>query len=258
MEAYTQAKKRIFDNQTSDDYAVLNYDCLLTREMASGLKSQVVFFSIKAKPENGVYVADDGNIVSRIGGNTNVICHRSEVLLPGRHNLENCLAAAAMAMIAKIPPQSIRKTLQTFEGVEHRLEFVREYNGIRFINDSKGTNPDSSIKAVEAMTDPTVLIAGGYDKGSDFTALIESFGDRIIHMIVIGQTADKLIEAANKCGFNAVTYQKNLKSAVEKAAQIAPRGGNVLLSPACASFDMFKDYEERGRVFKSIVNSLEG
>ena len=187
------------------------------------------------------------------------VCAAKEVYIPGDHNLQNALAATAMAMDAGIPAPVIRHTLRTFKGVEHRIEFVRELDGVRFINDSKGTNVDSTIQAVRAMDRPTVLILGGSTKKSDYLPLAEEIlRCPIEHIVLIGDTAKEIEPALEKVGYHAWTHAGyDFKKAIDMCFDLAKPGGNVLLSPSCASFDMFEDYEDRGRRFKAIVNALE-
>ncbi len=267
MENYAATKARIFENQTdAEECVVLNYDDADLRDMVSKVKCNVVWFSRKAVPPAGAFV-EDGMIVYKAVCETAdnaaeeiyEICRADEVYIPGPHNLENALAAVAMSMAAGIPIPTIRDTLRTFKGVEHRIEFVRELDGVRFINDSKGTNSDSTIKAVETMNKPTVLILGGSDKHVDFTGMCEVIKNSpyIRHIVLIGQTAAQLDETLLKVGYTAYTHcGYDFKAAIEKAFSLAEEGGNVLLSPACASFDMFSDYEQRGAIFKQIVNAL--
>lgn len=256
MQVYAQTKLRIFEGQQREDWAVINFDDPLTRSLAERLTSRVVYFSRKETLTEGIFVDTDGVITLAVDNRKIKVCTAKDVRIPGPHNLENALAASALALLCGIPAESVSSTLRTFEGVEHRLEPVREFKGVTFINDSKGTNPDASIKAVQSMEKPTVLIAGGYDKDSDFASLIKAFTPQIVHMVVLGATAEKIISAANECGFTSYSRAETFEEAVRKAFELAPEGGVVLLSPACASFDMFKDYEERGRVFKSIVNAF--
>lgn len=255
MENYTAAKALIFKNQTQDDACVLNYDNAITRAMAGKQKSKVIWFSRKVRLDRGVFI-DDGRLVSVEDDGAHVICRPGEIKIPGAHNLENALAAVALARCYGIAESVIRDTLKTFPGVEHRIEFVRELDGVRYINDSKGTNPDATEKAAEAMTRPTVLILGGYDKKNDFVSLFEGFGPLIRHVVAIGATQAKLLADAKAAGYAPVTTADSFEEAVNSARGIAKDGWNVLLSPACASYDMFSDFEQRGRVFKSIVNSF--
>ena len=258
MEKYIALKERIFENCVGDDYVVLNWDDPVTRDMANRAKCRVAWFSSRNPVPFGAFV-QDGMVVFGTPQENKPICDPKEIYIPGEHNLKNALAAAAMAMVSGIPAPVIRHTLRTFKGVEHRIEFVRELDGVRFINDSKGTNVDSTIQAVRAMKRPTVLILGGYDKHTDFTPLCEEIMKcPISRIVLIGATAKQCEETLEKVGYHAWTHAGyEFKKAVELAFDLANPGGNVLLSPSCASFDMFKDYEERGRIFKDIVNAME-
>ncbi len=255
MENYIAAKERIFENQTGDDFCVLNYDDDIVRNMAGKQKSKIIWFSRKVKLDSGVLI-DGGNIVSREEDGSHTICRADEVRIPGTHNLENALAAAALARCCSIPEAVIKKTLLEFPGVEHRIEYVREVGGIRYINDSKGTNPDSTEKAAEAMTRPTVIILGGSSKNNSFVSMIKSFGKNIKALVAIGETQKDILKDAKAAGFVNIHTAGTFEEAVLKSKSIAKEGWNVLLSPACASYDMFEDFEHRGRVFKDIVNSL--
>lgn len=258
MEVYTGLKKHIFDGQTAQDFAVLNYEDAACRRMAEQVKSRVLFFSRLHEVPQGAFVRD-GQIVVRIGSEEKTVCSPEEIRIPGPHNLENALAATAIAFSRGVPAPVIRHALRTFPGVEHRIEFVRELDGVRFINDSKGTNVDSTIQAVRAMDRPTVLILGGYDKHTDFTPLCEEIlRCPISRIVLIGDTAKQLENTLEKVGFHEWTHAGyDFKKAIGLAFSLANPGGNVLLSPGCASFDMFTDYEARGRIFKDIVNQLE-
>ncbi|MBC5647324.1 UDP-N-acetylmuramoyl-L-alanine--D-glutamate ligase [Christensenella tenuis] len=255
MENYIAAKAKIFKNQTQEDYCVLNYDNGLVRGLEDQIRAGVVWFSALTIPPNGAYVAD-GIIRFSLDGEEIDIMPAQELRIPGRHNLENALAATALACLYGIPADVIANTLRTFPGVEHRIEFVRTVNGVTFINDSKGTNPDATLNAIRAMAAPTVLILGGYDKKSDFVPLYQAFTPMIKAVIVLGDTAGKLIDAAEECGYQNYIRATGFEDAVLKAYSIANEGDNVLLSPACASWDMFQNFEERGRIFKEIVNGL--
>ncbi|KXZ39548.1 UDP-N-acetylmuramoylalanine--D-glutamate ligase [Alkalithermobacter thermoalcaliphilus JW-YL-7 = DSM 7308] len=255
MQNYIDAKARIFENQTSEDFTVLNYDCILSRNLAQRCKSKVIFFSRKEVLKEGVFVLNN-NIVIRFDGKDTLVIDKDNLSLPGDHNLENALAAVAIAFILNVDLDTIRKVLKSFKGVEHRLEFVRELNGIKFINDSKGTNPDASIKAIQSYNSPIVLIAGGMDKNSDFTDFIKSFNGKVKGLVLLGQTAEKIEKAALEQGFKNSYKVKNMKDAVNKCFEIAQSGDIVLLSPACASWDMYESYEARGNDFKECVYSL--
>jgi len=255
MENYIAAKERIFENQTEDDFCALNYDNDTTRKMAGKQRSKIIWFSRQVTLESGVFI-EEGKIVSAEEDGIHEICRTDEVKIPGAHNLENALAATALARCYKIAESVIRHTLMTFPGVEHRIEFVRELDGVRYINDSKGTNPDATEKAAAAMTRPTVLIMGGFDKHNSFESLIAGFGEQIRAIVAIGDTQQKVLDDARKAGYKNIQTAGSFEEAVRKCRELAKSGWNVLLSPACASYDMFSDFEQRGRVFKSIVNSF--
>lgn len=257
MEVYTALKRHIFDGQTAEDYAVLNYEDPLCRAMAEGLKAKVLYFSRLHEVEQGAFVRD-GQIVMRLGDVEKNICGAEGLYIPGPHNLENALAAVAIAFSRGVPAPVIRHALRTFQGVEHRIEFVREFEGIRYINDSKGTNVDSTIKAIQSMRGPTALILGGYDKHVSFDALAREVAvTPLIHdCVLIGATADQIEHALREAGYAAIHRADTLEAAVDACRRLSSAGGNVLFSPACASFDMFEDYEQRGRIFKEIVHRL--
>ena len=255
MEKYIAAKKRVFENQTECDFCVLNYDNEVSRSMEGLQKSKIIWFSRKAELERGVFVKQ-GNIVCREDNRIFKVCDIEEILIPGMHNLENALAATAIARCYDIPASIIAGTLREFKGVEHRIEFVREFEKVRYINDSKGTNPDATEKAADAMTRPTVIILGGYDKKNSFTTLFNGFGENIKAVVAIGATTGNVVAGAKEAGFDNIYTADTFKQAIETSKDIAQPGWNVLLSPACASYDMFKNFEQRGDVFKEIVNSF--
>ena len=254
MENYYGLKERVFAHCTEDDFVVLNYEDEITRGMAQRVKSaKVVWFSRLNRVE-GAYVQD-----GMIYFYETPVCPADEVFIPGPHNLENALAATAIAMAAGVDAETVAKTLRTFRGVEHRIETVRVLDGVTYINDSKGTNVDSTIKAIQTMTAPTVLILGGSDKKTDFTPMaLEMLKGNISAAVLIGDTAAQLKDTLDKAGFAPVVMAGyDFEKAIAEARRLAVPGGNVLLSPACASFDMFTDYENRGMIFKQIVNALE-
>ena len=257
MAQYIKLKQRLFENQTERDVAVLNMDDPILNKMASKLKSRVAFFSRTQPVENGACV-EDGKIVWRWDGVKSIVCDAEQILIPGPHNLENALAATAVASVMGVPSPVIRHTLQSFTGVEHRIEKVRVFQGVVYINDSKGTNVDSTIKAVQSMKAPTVILLGGYDKHTDFEPLCKEIvaSPNIAHAVVMGQTAKQLREQLEEAGYTNIVTAYSMEDAIDKARALAVSGGNVLLSPACASFDMFRDYEHRGTVFKELVNGL--
>jgi len=258
MAEYIRLKKRLFENQTKEDFAILNMDDPELMKMVPDLKAQVAFFSRTQPVENGAFV-ENGKIVWQWNGARRVICDADQILIPGSHNLENALAATAMACAMGVPAPVIRHTLMSFTGVEHRIEKVRVFKGVTYINDSKGTNVDSTIKAVQSMKAPTVILLGGYDKHTDFMPLCREIqaSQFIDEVVVLGETARQIREQLEEAGFHKITKAYSMEDAVQKAGQLAVSGGNVLLSPACASFDMFRDYEQRGEVFKQIVNDLK-
>lgn len=258
MENYIALKERIFENANERDFVVLNWDDPITRGMAQRTRAQVYYFSSREEVPFGAFVRD-GKIVFGSGKHVQAVCNADELKIPGEHNLQNALAATAMAMAAEIPAPVIRHTFRSFEGVEHRIEFVCEIDGVRFINDSKGTNVDSTLRAVRAMKAPTVLILGGSDKHSDFTPLCEEILKcPISHCVLIGETANQFAETLEKVGYHAWEHAGyDFDRAIRRCFELAEKGGNVLLSPSCASFDMFTDYEARGRIFKEKVRALE-
>lgn len=257
MENYAAVKESITKNQwkvREDDYCVLNYDDKVLREFGKTIKNPV-YFSRKEKPSKGAYL--DGRIIRYFDVKDDYeVMSVDDMHLFGNHNYENVMAAIAMTIEAGVPLNIIINVIKDFMGVEHRIEYVRDKNGVRYYNDSKGTNPDSSIKALEAMSRPTILIAGGYDKHSEFDEFIEAFDNKVKLMVLLGQTADKIEETAVRHGFTNIIKTDSLEKAVKICAENAVSGDVVLLSPACASWGMFKNYEERGKLFKEYVNSL--
>ncbi|MBR6403643.1 MAG: UDP-N-acetylmuramoyl-L-alanine--D-glutamate ligase [Eubacterium sp.] len=257
FENYIDAKFRITENQTADDFMILNYDDPETRVRADKVKNaKLVWFSHEICPEEGAYVKD-GKIYVRRAGVESEILNVDGIQILGEHNLENVLAAVCIAIYMDIPASIIRETVYSFKGVEHRIEFVREVKGVRYYNDSKGTNPDAAIKAIKAMKSTTLLIGGGYDKDSEYDEWVECFPGKVRYLILIGATADKIEKCCKDHGFNQVVRAETLKDAVTFCEANAKPGDDVLLSPACASWDMFKSYEERGNLFKLYVEGIE-
>ena len=254
MEAYVEAKKNIANNQTEDDWCILNYEDPLTREFGKNVKTQVLYFSSQHKLEKGIYL-DQGNIIYK-NPEEILVCHVDELQILGVHNYENVMAAVAMAAVYGVPMDVIRKTIKAFKGVAHRIEYVAEKNGVVYYNDSKGTNPDAAIKGIQAMNRKTVLLGGGYDKDSEYTEWINSFDGKVKKLVLLGQTKEKIARDAEKCGFHDYVFADTFEEAVMMAVEIAKPGEAVLLSPACASWGMFPNYEVRGDKFKEIVNSL--
>ena len=255
MECYTQVKESITKNQKDGDTCVLNYDDTVLREFGETLKFNVVYFSSREKLKKGYYL-EDGKIVYNDGSKVTEIVDISELKLLGRHNHENVMAAVAISMNMDVPLEKIQEVIRKFEAVEHRIEFVTERFGVKYYNDSKGTNPDAAMQAIKAMPGPTILIAGGYDKHSEFDEWIESFDGKVRYLVLIGQTRDKIAECAKRHGFTDIMYAEDLLEAVQVCASYANPGDNVLLSPACASWGQFKNFEERGTKFKEYVRGL--
>ena len=257
IENYARAKAMIFKNQDESQYFVVNYDDAESYKLVKQCKAKVIPFSRKTALELGCFVLDGDIVIKNEQGQCIDICSKDELKIPGAHNLENALAAAAIAYFAGISSETIAKTLREFEGVEHRLEFSGDVDGIRFVNDSKGTNPDASIKAIEAMKGRIILIAGGYDKGSEYEELINAFQGKVKHLVLLGKTAPKIKETAERLGFTDITMCKDMDECVKVGFKLASPGDTVLLSPACASWDMYTCFEQRGEHFKNCVRDLE-
>ncbi len=255
FENYIASKLKILKKQDKNDYSILNYDDKILREIGEKNNSNIIWFSKEKKLDEGAYI-EDGWIVFRKNSRTSKIIKKEDVQIPGDHNLENILVSVAISCLMGIDIRSIQKSIKEFKGVEHRIEYLGEKKGISFYNDSKGTNPDSTIKAINAIDKPIVLIAGGYDKGSDFDKLINSFDGKIQDLVLLGETKDKIGQAARSKGFNRIHMTKDMEEAVKLSYKIANKGDNILLSPACASWGMYKNFEERGIDFKNIVEDL--
>ena len=257
LEEYVTAKQRIFENQTASDFALFNLDDDRVAALRHRVRAKRLGFTtastIGADLSGGTYLEDD-RIVTTVTGVRQEICRRSEIRIIGNHNVGNVMAAATYAVLCGCPLDAIRRVLATFPGLEHALEIVRERRGVRFVNDSKGTNVDATLKALESIDQPIWLIAGGRDKGGDFSRLAQAVSRRVTRVILIGEAAPLLRQAWE--GAAAMTEAATLRDAVDLAAQGASSGDVVLLSPACASFDMFADYQDRGRQFKALVHAL--
>ena len=252
LEAYGAAKARIFEKQTAADFAVLNADDPASMSYAPS-KPKVFWFSRKQRVAQGAFLLGD-EIIFRHHGEEEIILKQSEIPLPGAHNLENVLAAVVAARLVGARPHEIAKAIRSFAGVEHRLEFVAEHNGVRYYNDSKATNVDATLKALDAFPGRILIILGGKDKGSDYTVLQTPLREKAILALLIGAAADKIEKQIT--GSVAIERAGTLQRAVEVALRTAQAGDIVLLAPACASFDQFENYEHRGRVFKQLVNEL--
>ena len=257
FENYSAIKKEICMNQTAQDYCILNYDDEQLREFGDSgeCKAKVVFFSVKNKLKEGVYIEDNKVYYSNISKTVEVLS-LANVQLLGKHNHENICAAVAMAFVEGVGVDDIREACYEFKAVEHRVEFVKERYGVKYYNDSKATNPDAAIQGLNAMPGPTILIAGGYDKQSEYDEWAKLFKGKLKYLVLIGSTRDKIAECAKKYGFNNIMYAETLQEAVRVCDSYADRGDYVLLSPACASWGMFDNYEQRGDIFKSCVQAL--
>ncbi|MFR8869541.1 UDP-N-acetylmuramoyl-L-alanine--D-glutamate ligase [Paraclostridium sordellii] len=256
MENYINAKANIFKNQDANDFCILNYDDEIVRELGNKTNAKVLYFSQKEKVSQGAYLDDNNNIVIKVNDKEIKLLNKDELSLPGNHNLENCMAAILMSYVLVIDLEIIKDTLKTFKSVEHRLEFVTDKDGIMFVNDSKGTNPDSTIKAITSYDKPIVLIAGGKDKQSDFTEMISYATKNVKAIVLLGETADKIEQTAKLQGMNNIFRVSNMKEAVKTAYKLAQSGDVVLLSPACASWDMYPNFEARGLDFKENIYNL--
>ncbi len=255
MEKYIQAKENIFKNQTAEDTLVLNFDDEVTRGMRDKTEAKVLFFSSKQSLERGAFLRGE-EIVLKDGEMEEAICHMQDLQIIGMHNVENAMAAVLITHAYGVPIEIIREVLIRFQPVEHRIEYVRTLDGVKYYNDSKGTNPDSSIKAIRAMKGETIIIIGGYDKKISFDEFVSAFSGKVKLAIIIGQVRDQLVETCNRLGFTNYVCKDTFPEAVLCAHAHAKEGDHVLLSPACASWGMFNNYEERGKQFKELVNKL--
>jgi UDP-N-acetylmuramoylalanine--D-glutamate ligase len=255
FDAYREAKARIFANQLPTECAILNADDPATAALASRTRAHVLWFSRRRPLEHGVFVRD-GWVAAKLNGHVEAICPLAEMQLRGQHNVENVLAATGCALWLGVGAEAIRRAIGRFRAVEHRIEFVRDLRGVQFYNDSKGTNVASTIKALESFDERVVLIAGGKGKGQDFAPLATTARGRVGHAVVIGEDGPKIAAALSAVGI-PVSAAATMQLAIETARTHAGRGGVVLLSPACASFDMFDNYEHRGDVFKKLVGALD-
>jgi UDP-N-acetylmuramoylalanine--D-glutamate ligase len=255
MDCYMQTKEKISQNQTKLDTCVLNYDDEALREYGESCSANVVWFGRLEKPEKGVFL--DGDMIKyTVGAQEQTLMDVHDMNLIGNHNYENVMAAIAITKAVGIPDDIIISEIRRFKAVEHRIEYVATKNGVLYYNDSKGTNPEAAVKAIEAMSRPTVLIGGGYDKGSDFDLYVRAFDGKVKLLVLIGQTSEKIAATAKNYGFHNIIMADTLEDVVNICARQAVPGDAVLLSPACASWGMFDNYEQRGRMFKDYVNAL--
>lgn len=256
MKDYANIKAKITQNQSEEDICILNYDDKVLRKLEEGFKAKTFYFSSTTKLDDGIYL-DNNNIIYSRSRHKEVVCDIHDLKIFGIHNYENVMVAIGLSLAIGVPMDDIRMAVKDFKGVEHRIEYVTKKNGVTYYNDSKGTNTEASIKAIESMHTPTVLIAGGYDKGSDYEDWIKSFGDKIKYLVLLGQTKEKIAKTARDNGFTNIIIVDNLEEAVKASADNTNEGESVLLSPACASWGMFRSYEERGNLFKDYVEKLQ-
>lgn len=256
MECYIKTKEDITRNQTKDQVCVLNYEDEVLRRFGESAPAKVVYFSSHRKLDNGFYLEGE-DIYYAVDGQSTHVINVNELNLLGRHNYENVMAACAISVNFGVPMDKIVEVLKTFQAVEHRIEYVTEKRGIKFYNDSKGTNPDAAIQGIRAMNRPTFLIGGGYDKQSEYDEWIEAFDGKVKKLVLIGQTAEKIENCAHRHGFMDTVRKDTFEEAIQYCYDNAKSGDAVLLSPACASWGMFPNYEERGRIFKEYVRNLE-
>ena len=255
MEEYIRVKELITKNQSSEDVCVLNYEDEVLRKFGETAVPKVVYFSSVRTLEKGIYLEGDTIVLATETAKIPVV-KTGELKLLGQHNYENVMAAVAMAYYAGVDMESIRKSVCEFTAVEHRIEYVTEKNGVVYYNDSKGTNPDAAIKGIQAMNRPTYLIGGGYDKESSYDEWIKAFDGKVRCLVLIGQTKEKIKAAAERLGFTDLVLLETLQEAVHFCAEHAKEGEAVLLSPACASWGQFDNYEQRGDMFKKYVSEL--
>lgn len=253
MENYGLAKARIFENQDENGYCVINGDDEACCKLAENSKAKVIYFSASRELEKGAFVKDGKLVIVDEDGKLVELCGRDELKIIGKHNVENALAAAAMCYYAGIEPETIAQVLREFGGVEHRIEYCGTYKGVRYYNDSKGTNVDAALTALRAIEKNIILIAGGDGKGQDFDPLIEGFNGSVKHMVLLGRDGGKIAESCDKAGFKEYSFAADMGECVQKAVAMAQDGDTVLLSPACASWDMYTNFEQRGDHFKEMV-----
>lgn len=249
---YIKSKKKIFKNQDENDFTILNYDDKIVREMSKEINSKIIWFSVNNKLKNGIFIQDKYIVIKDEDKLTKILPIESINLV-----LENVLASIGIAWAMDVDVKTMSKVLLEFKGLEHRIEFVKTINGISFYNDSKGTNPDATIKAIEVVKEPIILIGGGHDKGSEFDELIQSFNGKVKELILLGATKEKIKLAAEKYEFTKIHLVDGMREAVNLAYELGTKDDNVLLSPACASLDMYSNFEERGQDFKKIVFDIE-
>jgi len=257
MEAYAAAKENIAINQSPDEVCVLNYENEYTRDFGERCPSRVVYFSSERELEDGYFLQEDNICKIEKSKVKKLINIHKDMNLVGICNVENVMAAIAITEAMGVPLRTIRKVIKRFKAVEHRIEYVATKKGVDYYNDSKGTNPDAAIQGIKAMSKPTVLIGGGYDKQNEYDEWVEYFEEKVKWLVLIGQTKEKIAECARAHGFTNIKMAETYEECLELCTELAEPGDAVLLSPACASWGMFPNYEIRGKMFKDYVNSLE-
>lgn len=258
MENYAAAKEAVTLNQTKADFCILNYENEYTRDFGKRCPAQVVYFSSARRLDNGLFYEGDEIYLAKDAKAKRLLNVKTDMNLVGICNIENVMAAIGISLSAGVPIENILATIKRFVAVEHRIEYVATKNGVMYYNDSKATNTDAAIQGIKAMDRPTVLIGGGYDKGSEYDDWIHAFDGKVKKLVLIGQTRGKIAECAVGCGFpkENIIFEDGFKEALDTCVREASAGDAVLLSPACASWGMFPNYEVRGEQFKAYVNSL--
>ena len=256
MDNYVAIKQAITSNQTADDFCVLNHEDEYLKAFVSKCTAKIIWFSSKQELKDGYYLSGD-IICKAVNGKKEELLNIHDMKLLGLHNVENVMAAIAMSEAFGVPMNSILTTVKEFRAVEHRIEYVATKKGVDYYNDSKGTNPDAAIQGIKAMNRQTVLIGGGYDKQSTYDEWIESFGGKVKCLVLIGQTRDKIAECAKKHNFTNIMMADSLEEAMDICERETVPGEVVLLSPACASWGMFPNYEVRGKMFKELVMKIK-
>ena len=258
MENYVLAKENVTLNQTQDDYCILNYENEYTKDFGSRCPAKVVYFSSQRRLEDGLFFEGEEIFLAENGEAQPLLDVKTDMNLVGICNIENVMAAIGISMHAGVPMKHILQTIKRFKAVEHRIEYVATKNGVVYYNDSKATNTDAAIQGIKAMDRPTVLIGGGYDKGGEFDDWIQAFDGKVKKLVLLGQTKEKIAECAKKNGFTEICFAETFEEALDICVSEAKPGDAVLLSPACASWGMFPNYEVRGKMFKEYVNALRG
>lgn len=255
MECYTDVKMSIAKNQSETEPIILNYEDEILREYASRLHNKIIWFSSRQVLEEGIYLQGK-DIIYAAEGKKQVITTTEDTTLVGIHNIENIMAAIGISISMGVPADVIKEAIRKFKAVEHRIEYVDTVDDVIYYNDSKGTNTDASIKAIQAMSRPTILIAGGYDKKVTFDDWAKELSGKIKYLVLLGETSQQIADTVKKYGFENIMFTESLEDAVNVCKEKAEPGDAVLLSPACASWDMFDSYEQRGDMFKELVKKL--